>query len=87
MQRLDPESIDLALVARALETAVGATALGAIVGRTRLRDAVVGHLDCSMLEAEQIVDTMIGRGFLVLERTEDGLDHWVIRNAVPRLGT
>jgi len=63
-QSIDPESIDLAELAVVLRSACGGTIAGAVVGRTRLRDEVSRHLECSQLEAERIVDTMIGRGFI-----------------------
>jgi hypothetical protein len=49
---------------------------GAVVGRTRLRDAVAHELQCSQLQAEQLVDTMIGRGLLVADVTNDGMPVW-----------
>jgi hypothetical protein len=64
----DPERIDLAVVARHLKAAFEQIPIeGYVVGRTRLRDAVAAHLRCSQLEAEQVVDTMIGRGFIRFE--------------------
>ena len=42
----------------------GAAPEGFVRGRTVLRDTVVASLGCSELEAEEVVDTMIGRGFL-----------------------
>lgn len=71
MKRHDPESIDLAVLARHLRTALGSSVPGAVVGRTALRDEVVRRLDCSQLEAELLIDTMVGRAFLVLERDEE----------------
>lgn len=65
MPELDPESIDLGEVARALAATLASVPLeGPVVGRTRLRDAAAEQLGCSQLQAEQIVDTMIGRGFI-----------------------
>jgi hypothetical protein len=37
--------------------------VGYLDGRTALRDAVVEELRCSELEAEEIVDTLVARGF------------------------
>jgi hypothetical protein len=51
------------------------------MGRTLLRDAVVEHLGCSQLAGEQIIDTMVGRGFLAQERLESGLVIWRFRDA------
>jgi hypothetical protein len=63
-----PEAIDLAGVARELGVVfAGKPPVGYLLGRTALRDAVARFLVCSQLQAEQIVDTMIGRGFLKYE--------------------
>ncbi len=67
----DPESIDLEDIVQALRQAFGARIEGEVVGRTRLRDAVVDKLHCSELEAEQIVDTLIARGFVVRREAPD----------------
>lgn len=82
---LIPEDIDLADLTRRLRDASGRVFVGAIVGRTAIRDEVASMLDCSLLEAEQLVDTMIGRGFLIKERPEDGPEQWVLadRQATP----
>jgi hypothetical protein len=78
MERFDPEQIDLAALASHLRAAIGPQAAGNIIGRTSLRDAVAEHLACSQLEAERIVDTMVGRGFLTLSRGDDGQECWEI---------
>jgi len=75
---LEPESLDLAEIATFLRGACGPTVEGAIVGRTRMRDEVVRHLRCSQLEAETVVDTMVGRGFLVRREQAGELVEWVI---------
>lgn len=63
--QLTPEDVNLADVALALRREFQADAPGGYLeGRTVLRDMVAGELDCSVLEAEQIVDTMVSRGFL-----------------------
>jgi hypothetical protein len=79
VKRFNPEAVDLAALARVLEEACGEAPVGAVMGRTRLRDGVVQHLGCSQLEGEQIVDTMVGRGFLAQEHLENGLVVWHIR--------
>lgn len=79
MTYFDPEAVDLATVALHLRATVGTAVIGEVVGRTRLRDVVAHHLNCSQLDAERIVDTMIGRGFVVREHTPDGQDSWLIR--------
>jgi hypothetical protein len=49
---------------------------GFIVGRTALRNAVTQVLGCSLLEGEQIVDTLILRGRLVFVRPLDDVGAW-----------
>lgn len=69
MTTLDPETVDLAALAQALERRVPAAQRdGAVVGRTALRDAVADQLACSEAMAERIVDTMVARGFLWLDQ-------------------
>lgn len=75
-QHFDPEQIDLAVLTRALRSAFDAPIEGAIVGRTAVRDAVARELRCSQLQAEQLVDTMIGRGFLARHEAPDGMTVW-----------
>jgi hypothetical protein len=61
----DIESIDLAALAAELAGAFGGAAPeGYLRGRTALRDAVAAHLGCSDLMAEDLVETMISRGWL-----------------------
>lgn len=79
MERFNPEAVDLAALAQVLRRACGDVTVGAVMGRTQLRDAAVEHLGCSQLEGEQLVDTMVGRGFLVQERLENGLAVWRIQ--------
>ena len=81
MERFDPESVDLANLAAVLTSSLGPSVVGEIVGRTALRDEAVRRLGCSQLEGEQIVDTMVGRGFLVRQESEDGQMIWLIRAA------
>lgn len=64
---MDPhiESVDLAELATMLRrTFAGSPPAGYIRGRTDMRDAVAAHLGSSEATAENIVETMIGRGFL-----------------------
>lgn len=74
--RFDPEAVDLVSVRAALEGSVGSFVEGEVVGRTQLRDEVARYLDCSALDAERIVDTMVGRGFLRKETLRDGRTGW-----------
>ena len=75
MAKLDMEQVDLAElvdVVRASETPL----IGTLTGRSHMRDLVAAHLECSMLEAEELVDTMIAQGFAHLERDPEGLEVW-----------
>lgn len=61
---LNPESIDLAVLSASVRARVGSSRLdGYLDGKTRLRDAVTDELGCSTLEAEQVTDTLVARGF------------------------
>jgi hypothetical protein len=80
MARFDPESVDLARLAAHLTAAFPSPPLGAIVGRTQLRDEVARKLTCSLLEAEQMVDTMVASGFLSQQHDPGGMVHWKIRS-------
>lgn len=77
---IDVEEIDLASLTRRLLTAVGSPVEGYVVGRTVLRDAVAELLGCSLLEAENLVETLISRGWVVPRGGEHGSDpvEWVI---------
>lgn len=77
---LDVEEIDLASLARRLLSAVGSPVEGYVVGRTVMRDAIAGILGCSLLEAENLVETLISRGLIVRRGGEQGSDavEWVI---------
>jgi hypothetical protein len=60
-----PEEIDLQRLARALRARFGERLEESYLdGRTLLRDAVVDHLVCSALEAEEIVDTLEAMGVI-----------------------
>lgn len=72
----EPETVDLAALRAVLHARCGAFVEGAVVGRTRLRDEVIAQLGCSVLEAEQVVDTMISRDFLRRLTTADGRVGW-----------
>jgi len=76
MTTLNVETVDLSELARAVGQGVDSPLEGAIVGRTQIRDLVATHLACSLLEAEQLVDTMVSRGFARLEREPDGREFW-----------
>jgi hypothetical protein len=75
MPKLDVEEVDLAEllhVLRARKQELG----GVLDGRSRMRDLVAGHLGCSLLEAEELVDTLIARGFAHVVHDPEGRDGW-----------
>jgi len=76
MAKLDVEAIDLDKLIGVVREKADAPVTGAIVGRSVLRDIVADHLGCSMLEAEELVDTMVSRGFARLERDDEGREVW-----------
>jgi hypothetical protein len=80
MNHFDPDLVDLAGLARHLDEAFPSAPMGSIVGRTQLRDEVARNLKCSLLEAEQMVDTMVARGYLFEQRELDGTVHWMIQS-------
>jgi hypothetical protein len=62
--RITVEEVDLAELTAALRARFGGSRpVGYLDGRTALRDAVAEELNCSELEAEEIVDTLVERGF------------------------
>lgn len=80
------EDIDLAELARFLRENVPATwRRGTLDGRTAIRDAVASHLGCSALIAENVVDTMVARGFLGLEGAVGDSEGptWNVRPSLP----
>jgi hypothetical protein len=82
MSTFDPETIDLAALAEGLAGAFAPGPIeGYVMGRTALRDAVAVRLGCSQAEAEALVDTMIGRGFLRFDDggPQGGPGRWEIR--------
>ena len=79
----DVAETDLARVAAELKRTFGdRPPLGYVVGKTMFRDAVMNELGCSALQAEQVVDTMISRGFLRYEgsvsRAIDDAQPWAV---------
>jgi hypothetical protein len=66
--RVPIEQVDLAeLTASLRRRFAGLTLAGYLDGRTVLRDAVKDQLGSSELEAEEIVDTLVARGFVRYE--------------------
>jgi hypothetical protein len=81
--RLAVEEVDLAVLVEALSSRFGRTPpSGYLGGRTALRDAVADELGCSDLEAEELVDTLVARGFVRYEGDphvpEDDNRAWVL---------
>ena len=67
--------VDLRDLTTYLRDAFGAQApVGAVVGRTAMRDALVQKLGCSELEAEEHVDSLVALKLIVFvgERGEPG---------------
>jgi hypothetical protein len=68
MGALAVESVDLATLTDSLRRRFApARPIGFLEGRTALRDAVAEELECSDLEAEDIVDTLVANGFIRYE--------------------
>lgn len=68
MVAIDPEDVDLAQTCERLRrTFDGGEIEGYSDGRTAIRDALMAQMRCSALEAEDLVETMIGRGYLRFE--------------------
>jgi hypothetical protein len=78
MHDFNPESVDLAELARVIRSTCGGAVEGEVVGRSLLRDEVVRHLGCSQLEGENLVDTLIARGFVVRRVPPDRPILWEI---------
>ena len=76
MASLDVEEVDLATLVDLIRARVGDQVDGAVLGRTRMRDAAQDALGCSLLEAERIVDTIVLRGLVRLERDPLGHATW-----------
>jgi len=77
-----PEEIDLEALRRTLAERFDAAApAGYICGKSTLRAAVVAILQCSEMEAEQLVDTLEARNLIrYLGHSRDEMDdlesHW-----------
>ena len=78
-----PEQVDLAELAQNLKRRYGAaTPQGYVLGQSMFRDAIAEQLGCSELDAENLVDTMIGLGYLQFKGSPseaiDNLEPWTI---------
>lgn len=78
MTTLDVERVDLAVLVDVIRARLGSALSGAVVGRTQMRNAVAEHLACSALEAEQLVDTLVGRRLARLDRDGEGREVWLL---------
>jgi hypothetical protein len=76
MGTLDVEGVDLAALVSVIRAQFDSAIPGGVLGRTLMRDIVAEHLDCSALEAEQLVDTMVARALVRLERDIEGRETW-----------
>jgi hypothetical protein len=86
-QTFDLEGVDLAAMVSVLRRACGSSVMGAVVGRTRLRDEVTRQLGCSLLMGEMIIDTMISRGFIRQHVHAEGWVYWdMLQTATPEGG-
>ena len=87
---MDITAVDLGTVLTQLRSRFrDAPAQGAILGRTALRDEVAAFLGCSLLEAEQIVDSLVVRGSVRLVQPPDELAVWDLGDtdrSAPRTG-
>jgi hypothetical protein len=64
-QPMDPEEVDLEWLSEAVANRVPPHQMQEFIeGKTAIRDGVAEELDCSMMVAEQVVETMISRGML-----------------------
>lgn len=76
------DDIDLAALARYVRDCVPSYLRGGSVpGRTAVRNAIADHLGCSEMLAEDVVETMIARGFLILvgDERETEPPTWLVR--------
>jgi hypothetical protein len=66
---MDPENIDLSEVAERIRRHIPPTEppVGYLRGRSYFRDVIAHELNCSDLEAEQLVDTLEINGYLRFE--------------------
>jgi hypothetical protein len=49
---------------------------GNLEGRSLMRDIVADQLGCSMVEAENLVDTLVARGYAQLAHDPEGREGW-----------
>jgi hypothetical protein len=77
---MDVEQIDLRELTVALQREFRQVPLlGAMTGRTQLRDATAERLGCSLIEAECLIDTLVLRGYLWLDDAAEVPATWKIK--------
>lgn len=76
------DDIDLAKLALALKRQFAASPpQGYVLGRSIFRDAIVERLQCSELEGENLVDTLVSLGYLCFKGSPEAIDNlepWAI---------
>jgi hypothetical protein len=80
VSNFDVEQVDLAELVHVLR-GHKAELVGSLSGRSHMRDIVAAHLGCSMLEAENLVDTLVAREYARLERDPEGREWWRLSTA------
>lgn len=84
MGKLDIEAVDLKELCDTVRDAMDASPLaGEVVGRSQVRDVIAAHLGCSILEAEELADTLVARGWARLELDDDGRPVWRLEPPPP----
>lgn len=85
MTTLAPEEIDLLALTRRLAADLGSEAVpgGYLEGKTGVRSLLVKYFDCSELEAEQVVDTLVARGFMRFRTAAESEGGWQLQVRVP----
>ncbi|MDB4935508.1 MAG: hypothetical protein JWP87_2480 [Labilithrix sp.] len=79
---LDVEQVDLAELCSVLR-GHESELQGELEGRAVMRDIVAERLGCSMLEAENLVDTLVLRGYARLEHDPERGEGWVLAMPQP----
>jgi len=81
----DPTSVDLQRLSESLQRLLKSPAVpgGMLEGKTVLREATMSLLSCSELEAENVVDTLVARGFAQFREHPDLPDGaaWFLRSS------
>lgn len=70
--------VDLAELAQMLARLPESFREGFVLGKTACRDAVLEALDCSEVEAEDLVDTLVLRGLLRFDVSQLGPAMWTV---------